>query len=223
MKMLLTCRIEPIINIQTGVRFGGEILCKPEGKDPEIFFRHAPQKTIKHIFQKQIFMFRENNYENNKVLFLNATIPLLMNQVWLKAILSCLPGPKVIEIDCQKNKMYLPQFVSQYNEIVTLLRIFNTQLWLDDLYVKHIPLISRLPFRFDGIKIDKHEFWRIYAEQDNQAMIKFVNKLGCLTDVVLVEGIENEYQLRFISESNARYAQGYFWPVDEQESFVIKI
>ncbi|EEJ6141353.1 EAL domain-containing protein [Salmonella enterica subsp. enterica serovar Urbana] len=221
--MLLTCRIEPIINIRTGVRFGGEILCKPEGKDPERFFRHAPQEIIKNIFQKQIFMFRSNYHEHDRVLFLNATIPLLMNLVWLKAILSCLPGLKVIEIDCQKNRIYFPQLVSKLNEIQKLMRVFNAQLWLDDVYVRDIPLISRLPFRFDGIKIDKHEFWRIYAEQDSQAMINLVNKVGCLTDAVLVEGIENEYQLRYISESNVRYAQGFLWPVDEQESFVIKI
>ncbi|EAS3261713.1 EAL domain-containing protein [Salmonella enterica] len=221
--MQLLCRIEPIINIQTGMRIGGELLCKPEGIEPEEFFQNIPQEIMLQIIQKQIFMLRANHHEPDRVLFLNATIPLLMNQAWLKSILSDLPGPKVIEIDCQQSEFYLSLLLSHINEIQTIMHDFNTQLWLDDLYVRHIPLISQLPFRFDGIKIDKHELWRISEEQNTSAMTRLVKQLEYLTDHVLVEGVENEYHHRFISDSNVSYAQGFLWPADTQESFVINL
>ncbi|EAA4401756.1 hypothetical protein DPE14_23235 [Salmonella enterica subsp. enterica] len=221
--MQLICHIEPIINIQTEMRIGGELLSKAEDIEPEKFFHTIPQEIMLKIIQKQIFMLRKNHHIRDRVLFLNATIPLLMNQAWLKSILATLPGPKAIEIDCQQSESYLPLLVPHINEIQTNMHDVNAQLWLDDIYVRHIPLISQLPFRFDGLKIDKYEFWRIYSEQDSQAMIMLINKVRYLTDHVLGEGIENEYQLRFISECNAHYAQGFLWSVDDQESFVINI
>ncbi|HCT3930543.1 TPA: EAL domain-containing protein [Citrobacter koseri] len=221
--MKLMCRIEPIIHVQTGRRIGGEVLCQPEGADPELFFRSVSPELLSHIVQEQICTGVANQHDRNGILFLNITTPLLMNLMWLRSILAMLPGPKVIEIDCQQSESYFPRLVLHIDAILTLMRAFNTQLWLDDLYVRHIPLIAQLPFRFDGIKIDKHELWRISAEQDTPAMTTLVKQVEYLTDHVLVEGVENEYQHRFISESDVHYAQGFLWPVDERESFVITI
>lgn len=222
--MKLMCRIEPIINIQTGMRIGGEMLCQPQDADPEDFFRSVSSEILSCVVQKQIWLGVTKQNDRKGILFFNITIPLLMNVMWLKSILTMLPpGPKVIEIDCQQSESNFSRLVPHIDEILTLIHNFNTQLWLDDLYIRHIPLIAKLPFRFDGIKIDKHEFWRIYAEQDTQIMINLIKKVEYLADHVLVEGIENEYQYRFILESNVHYAQGFLWPVDVQESFVITI
>ncbi|MEO3989893.1 EAL domain-containing protein [Pseudocitrobacter cyperus] len=221
--MKLMCRIEPIINLQTGQRIGGEVLCQPEGADPEMFFRSIPIDMLSRIVQDQITMGMPRQYYSNGVLFLNISIPLLINMVWLKSLLAMLPGPKALELDCQQSESFFPLLVQHIEEILTILRDFNTQLWLDDLYAQHIPLIAQLPFRFDGIKIDKHELWRLANSQDASAMTSLIKQAESLADNVLVEGVENEDQHHFVAGSEVRYAQGYLWPVDERESFVITL
>lgn len=221
--MKLMCRIEPIINIQTGKRIGGEVLCQPEGVDPELFFRSVPLDILSRIVQQQIASGMPGQDYRNGILFLNISIPLLINLVWLKSLLEMLPGPKAIELDCQQSESFFPLLAQHIDAVLSIMHSFDTQLWLDDLYAEHIPLIARLPFRFDGIKIDKHELWRMADSRDKSAMARLIKQAESLAENVLVEGVENEDQHRFISGSDVRYAQGYLWPVDEKESFVITL
>ena len=73
-----------------------------------------------------------------------------------------------------------------------------------------LSVVRELNFRFDGIKIDKHEFWR------SQSMPNVLNQLvkNCyqISPNVLIEGIETLQHREIAACSGASHLQGYLWP-----------
>ncbi|EAQ5803189.1 EAL domain-containing protein [Salmonella enterica] len=156
--------------------------------------------------------------------FINISIPLLFDIGWLKKILSIVPGPKVLEVDLNQNESYFPVLVQHLNSTLkTILNYFNAEIWLDDINERQIQLLSTTSFRFDGIKIDKYEFWKIYAEHDQYKLNSFILNIKKNARIVLIEGIENVNHLNFVYNSDTDYGQGFLWPVDERSSFAIEL
>jgi len=221
--MKIECRIEPIVNLQTGERIGGEILSRPEREDAELFFRNISTHLLSQIIRQQFIQSQVANGDHGGVLFINLSVALLLDFVWLETMLMLHPGPKAIEIDSQQGRIFMHLLAQRHRELRIMLARHNAQLWFDDLEWPDLMLLRQQPFRFDGVKIDKHTFWETLKANDPQTLHHRVMELKLLTDFTLIEGIETTGQ-RFAAQwSGVDFAQGYLWQVNEQESFSLNV
>lgn len=215
------CRIEPIVNLNTGVEIGGEILCTTEYLSPELFFNSLSIIDFSGVLKQQIQSQKISIKNSNYIIFINVNLDLLLNLTLLESVISLTTTPKILEVDCEVIINHATQILRHIDDIRVILRNHNASIWIDDLYFRHIPRLIQIREVFDGIKIDKNEFWRIYTKSDTNEMNTLINRIRNFTDNILIEGVENTSQLKFIIDSNVDFAQGFYWPFDSSESFFI--
>lgn len=83
-------------------------------------------------------------------------------------------------------------------------------LWLDDYRPCYDAALDRLDWQFDGVKIDRQEFYCYRNAPD--ALATLIAQTRRYGTIILVEGIETAADLDSVSQSCADLAQGFFWP-----------
>jgi len=100
------------------------------------------------------------------------------------------------------------------NIIATMndLKKMGVKLVIDDFGTGYSSLSYLKQFPVDKLKIDRSFINEMISDENDAAIAKAIINLGhSLNLTVLAEGIENEFQLNFITANGCDYAQGYYF------------
>ena len=105
-------------------------------------------------------------------------------------------------------------------QVLNSLEELGVQLALDDFGTGFSSLSYLKHFRFDHVKIDRSFIQDVQKKDDDGSLANSIIALGHSLDMsVLAEGIETEFQLRWLREKGCNEGQGYLFskPVSEKE------
>lgn len=114
----------------------------------------------------------------------------------------------------------LMQDENEAKKTLDSIRQLGIQVWLDDFGTGYSSLAYLRHFQVDGLKIDRSFIMDIeentYDRALTSAVIAMAQNLGIS---VVAEGVETEYQMKFLKHKKCNFAQGYFYskpiPADE--------
>lgn len=96
-------------------------------------------------------------------------------------------------------------------DLLTRFRLMGFRLSIDDFGVGHSSLVQLARLPFSELKIDKSFVMSSQKSEESRniviAVIALAHSMGLS---VTAEGVEDEWTLRFLTESNCDFAQGYF-------------
>ncbi len=99
--------------------------------------------------------------------------------------------------------------ISDIKDVFKYIKSQNIRIYLDDFGTGYSSLAYLTQFKFDKIKIDR-QFIMDYPKKDNGSLIKLIKSLATELHVpVIMEGVETESQLEFISRLECEQYQGF--------------
>lgn len=203
-------KLQPIVELKTGLVIGYEVLSHfSDAVDSESYFRQVPSNIVFSMFNHQVE--RVTNSSSDVHYFINLPVRDLSRSD-LGELIQISPDKKVV-VELQDPEHLVGLTCAEQQTLVKNLNALHEQniaVWLDDIEGSMLSVVRELNFRFDGIKIDKHEFWR------SQSMPSVLNQLvkNCyqISPNVLIEGIETLQHREIAACSGASHLQGYLWP-----------
>lgn len=150
--------------------------------------------------------------EAGEKFYLNVTSDLLLEKDVLNRLKEATPCPDrlAIEVTDLNHLVRLDDAQSQLLQTrLATLRQWGVEAWADDVYDAILPQLIACPFRFYGIKIDKHTFWE--GRQHQEKFLRLTLRCKALASKVLIEGIETDDDFALARASAADYGQGYRW------------
>lgn len=201
-------KFEPIINVAQNSVFAYEMLSILEQDvDSECFFSSSSSCLMWDIIQEQLQIISEKITCQN--IFINIPCSILMDDTKVSQMINNHPPNVIIELQN-------PERISFYNEVETkhlvnnVLRMQKNGLtvWLDDIQLHFFDDAMKMRQVISGVKIDKHEFWKAYSENNVQNLIQQVLQIS---DSIIVEGIESDKHLQSINLPVPCFGQGYWW------------
>lgn len=112
--------------------------------------------------------------------------------------------------------------IHEINENIALIRSTGTHISLDDFGTGYSSLSHLVHMKVDEIKIDKDFVKEINNDETLKNITKSIIEMGRNLNVrVTAEGVENEKQLKVLSENGCKTFQGYyFYPPMEKEDLL---
>lgn len=200
-------RFQPLYLLKHGFVFAHEILSNFHGDD-------SPEKIVQKMAERDLltlFIIQVNIALKRKGIYLiNLPVSLLASKRCVEIILSIRHHNRLfIELQDPEN-ITLMSLVNRValSKNIAVLQQNGWQIWLDD-WKGGLDVFPLLPKTlFNGIKLDK-------------SMIKkcdlstFVKTAHCISQLVVIEGIETNEDLIHAKKSGADLGQGYLWPQRE--------
>lgn len=192
-------RLQPIIGLQNNYR-GAELLSEVGGVDNvEDFFALQSSQAIKTLVEQQLTLI----HGKSERIFININHHNLCDAAFIRRLLPS-NTPLALEID-HLMPLSLHEHTCVYRNIARL-HAHDHQIWLDDVK-RHTPLATLRYLRWDGIKIDKHYFWRM-----NDVFLRHAARFyRRYARHILVEGIETETHYQSCRRAGIDLGQGYYW------------
>lgn len=202
-------RLQPLVNLNNGSIYGYEALCNKNNL--------AEFPSAEYILRNVV-----TNCKNigNFQLFINMTIADAGNKDFGKLFLNAL---EELEVDGERiilevNENTPPEMLEQTKKSLSLLRVHNVRIALDDFGTRYstLELMSEIPL--DIIKIDKRFTHNAPYSKKNRSLLKFCvdvsHNIGCK---VVAEGIETKSQLECVKEFDVDIGQGFFFSMPSFE------
>lgn len=202
-------RLQPLVNLNNRSVYGYEVLSSKSA--------HADFPSAECILRSVVADCK--NIENFQ-LFINMTIDDASNKDFGKSFINALDE---LEIDGEQivlevNENTPPEALVQTKKSLSLLRMHNVKIALDDFGTQYstLELMSEIPL--DIVKIDKKFIHNAPFSKKNRSLLKFCvdvsHNIGCK---VVAEGIETEDQLECVKEFKVDIGQGFFFSVPSFE------
>lgn len=192
-------RLQPILDLYNGRTVGYEVLSDfAHPTHCESWFYHQSPRRLIDLRRWQLQQLVATPWDGT--LFLNLPLAALC----LPDITLMLAGESVhTAIELQDPEMLRDlddERLAALRRGLVSLSNAGFPLWLDDYRPCYDAVLDRLDWQFDGVKIDRQEFYRYRNAPDAVAtLIAQTRRYGT---IILVEGIETAADL----------ARGFFWP-----------
>lgn len=201
-------RLQPIFDVRGSLNFGYEVLSFFSNKfNYEEYFSTQDNHSLFSIFKFQVDFFKGKSKED--FYFININLENLLSVNIINWIVENCPENMIIEIqdpgmlsDHNLDDIYI------FQSNIIKLRYNNIKIWLDDADESILDLYRWIGV--DGVKIDKHVFWK--HSNDVDYLSHLVRESRMIASFVLFEGIEYGYQKDISIEAGADYCQGFYWP-----------
>jgi EAL domain-containing protein (putative c-di-GMP-specific phosphodiesterase class I) len=116
--------------------------------------------------------------------------------------------PSRLELEITENVLLYDTKVAL--EILQALKRIGVSIAMDDFGTGYSSLAYLNSFPFDTIKIDKSFIADLHRSNKSNAIVKSVISLGkSLRMTITAEGVENDEQLKFLSDEGCRQIQGF--------------
>lgn len=214
-RVKLSCRLQPIVDIKAGVTVGYEVLSGGEIIRPEFFFSSVDDAFISRLARRQIAMvnlFSHLTKMHKIKFFINVTPALINDEAFVFWLCEYSDVDICLEVDYSALRV-LHGDISMEN--IEYLKGRGHQLWLDD-FKGSIPAYHAMYGNrknavsiWNGIKLDKSLLWDNYKNHDD--MKSLIMECREISDVILVEGIESWFQLFACKIADCNLGQGYYW------------
>lgn len=197
-------RFQPLYLLNHGFVFAYEILSDFIGDD-------NPEKKVQKMTGRELlslFILQANIALKRKgIYFINIPVSLLASKKTVEIILSIRHCNKIfIELQDPENLLSM-SFLNrtELSRNIAILQLHGWKIWLDD-WKGSVDIFSLLPRTvFNGIKLDKSMI-------KNCDLSIFVEAAHCISQFVVIEGIETNEDLMLAKKSGADLGQGYLWP-----------
>ncbi|WP_265436393.1 EAL domain-containing protein, partial [Aeromonas media] len=207
-------RYQPIININNGREVGYEVLSTIEKcDDVEKYFSEMSDSDVINLVKNQInqinHICRVNFSSMRKRFFVNVRATSISDRSFIEWLCNNSQCKLALEVDYQDLSAQSIATFDPHN--LELLRHHGHQIWLDDFNCNFGESSSLLVYSnyWDGIKIDKKVLWKFC--HDTKGLKYGVDRCRCLSDFVLIEGVETAQHLRACEKVRIDYCQGFHW------------
>ncbi len=229
----ITTLFQPIVDVTEQRIIGYEALSRgPEGsifESPLNLFEAARQYNLLWDLEyccrySAITKFKELGLKGK--LFLNVDpavvcYPLFKSGITMEIVKQCSLNPEDIVMEITEAST-----VSDIGEFVEALKHYRSQGYkvaIDDLGSGNSGIRLILALRPDYIKVDKSIISMVHQDSFKENMCKIILELGKLSDIkIIAEGIENEEELRKLTEIGYNFFQGYFFLHPQKNPVCIK-
>ena len=207
-------RLQPLVDLNNGSIYGYEALCSRNFCDANACGQFPSAERILRAITSDCKDIR------NFQLFINMTIDDAGNKNFGKLFLNALEelGVDGEQVVLEVNESTPPEMLAQAKQSLSLLRMHNVKIALDDFGTQcsTLELMSEIPL--DIIKIDKKFVQNAPYSKKNRSLLKFCvdvsHNIGCK---VVAEGIETEDQFECVKEFNVDIGQGFFFSITSLE------
>ena len=201
--MINKIRLQPLVSLKDSAVFGYEILYKKEDT--------ADYPSAADILANVV---SSNIHEDNHRLFINMTGKDVVDPNFCKLFCDILTKRQIdgsnIVLEVSENTS--PECLSIAKQTLSLLRLHNIKVALDDFGTKYSSLsfLNELPV--DIVKIDKKFIQEAPSNRKSRALLKFCGDVshdfGC---EVVAEGIETRDQLTCARDAGVDLGQGFLF------------
>ena len=207
-------RLQPLVSLDDGSIYGYEALCGKNMCDMSICKDFPSAECVLRS------VIADCKNIGNFQLFINMTIDDACNKNFGKSFLNALEelGVDGGQIVLEVNENTPPEVLAQTKKSLSLLRMHNVKIALDDFGTQYSTLESMSEIPLDIIKIDKKFIQNAPYSRKNRFLLKFCvdmsHNIGCK---VVAEGIETEDQLECVKAFNVDIGQGFFFLIPSFE------
>lgn len=184
----------------------------------EFVFSKYDSKTKIDLFNEQLNFLLENIlfFKKNKILAtLNVDNDIIEFGINNK-VMNLINDTGIIRLE-------INEFVTIENlKLISNLCIYDKRLlWLDDFFLMNDDFSILEQSCFECIKLDKEFFWWLYKNEKKRMLQKVISKINKKNMFVVVEGVENTNQKKWLSDSRVLGMQGFIWPEVRADLFVL--
>ncbi|UTV31029.1 EAL domain-containing protein [Photobacterium atrarenae] len=201
--------LQPIINPLTGRAHSYEVLSRVlsssgECYDSEDFFSSIDDEFIKSIVLNQLETLQKASEVRGVIFSYNMPLSVLEDYDFVCQIIEYAITPIAIEV----NDLSADFESARLHNHIQLLRSAGHKIWLDDFNHKDLTFFRSLTqFSWDLIKIDRAYLFNHDLFENLESLIRF---LKYYTKEIVVEGVESDYYLSFLSRKKV-LAQGFYF------------
>lgn len=216
---------QPQYNIRTSELRGFEALLRWESEDfglvpPMEFIGLAEQRgliiplgewVIREAFRSHARF--KDVYKRGLTMSINISLAQITDRNFLKLITNCVNEYLVTpsEIEFEVTESIFAETIEQTVQVLKELKKDGFGIALDDFGTGYSSISYLKSFPIDTLKIDRSFTCDLTDDQDNRSIVQDLIALGHDLDaVVLVEGIEHDYQLNYLKDVGCDYGQGFF-------------
>lgn len=189
--------IQPIVNLQTNVVYGHEVLARWNGLPPDYIFTLAEEQNVINILEELI------------VAVIRIKRPYIKGHLFVNVYPS-IKNPETFECLANHNVILEITEASAINFTgVNKLRKMGFSIAIDDLGTGMATFDSLLRLKPNYLKLDK-VLTQSFALEDRNSLFKaFVDHASRIGSKVIVEGIETAEQLEASIKMGCHFGQGY--------------
>lgn len=209
--------LQPIYNIQNGSNYGYEALLRTNICSPSYLFQYARQ--AKRLFEldtkslHKIFFDQQNHVVfHNGLLFVNIFPTSLLHPLfptYLEDLISKTNGPHH-QVVFEVNESEKVANLSLLKDRISLIKELGFKVAIDDLGSGWSSLSQLIELRPHFAKLDRYFSTDLSSFDEKQAMIKSLLTYCQLSGIeIILEGIENQADLRVAKELGVKLGQGF--------------